>query len=139
MTATVNGTPTTQTSQPVAEIQISKIGAETLLVPVVGTTPLVVHRFSEKAKRQMLDNMTGKKTPKQHKDPKAEYEAAFYRLSDGSYGFPAIAFKLATVGAARFYGKDVTMKGLKQFIFFTGEVGEDGRALVRIEGEPGYA
>lgn len=116
-------------------IQIDRIAAETLRVPIVGTTPLIVHRFSEKAKRQMLDAMQGRKSPKQPKDPQAEYEAAFYRLKDGTYGFPSIAFKAATVGGARFY-RDVTMTALKQFMFIRGEVGDDGRSLTQILGEP---
>lgn len=118
-----------------AAIEIHQISAETLLVPIVGTSPLIMHRFSEKAKRQMLDNMQGRKTPKQPKDPQAEYEAAFYRLKGGEYGFPALAFKAATVGGARFYS-GVTMTALKQFMYLRGEVGDDGRALTRIEGEP---
>lgn len=118
-----------------ATIEIHKIAAETLLVPIVGTTPLIVHRFSEKAKRQMLDNMQGRKSPKQAKDPEAEYEAAFYRLGDGGFGFPSLAFKAATVGGARFYS-GVTMTALKQFMYLRGEVGDDGRALTRIEGDP---
>lgn len=118
-----------------AAIAITKIGTETLRVPLIGTTPLIVHRFSEKAKRQMLDNMQGRKSPKVAKNPEAEYEAAFYRLADGGYGFPALAFKAATVGGARFYS-GVTMTALKQFMFIHGEVGDDGRALTRIVGEP---
>lgn len=119
-----------------ATVQIDRIAAETIQVPIIGTTPLMVHRFSEKAKKQMLDAMQGRKTPKQNKDPEAEYEAAFYRLKDGRYGFPAVGFKQATVGGARFYGKDVTMTALKQFLFFHGEPGQEGKALVAIEGEP---
>ena len=115
---------------------IDRISAETLTIPIRGTSPLVVHRFSEKAKREMLDNAQGKKSPKQPKDPKAEYEAAFYRLKDGRYGFPALGFKSATIGGARFYGKQITMTALKQFVFFTGEPGEDGHYYVPILGEP---
>lgn len=120
-----------------AQVQIDKVAAETIKVPILGTSPLIVHRFSEKAKRQMLDNMQGRKTPKEVKDPQAEYEAAFYRLKDGRYGAPATAFKQATVGGARFYGRNqVTMTGLKAFIFFHGEPGTDSLALVAIDGEP---
>ena len=118
------------------QVVIDQIAAETLTVPIVGTAPLLVHKFSEKAKRQMLDNMQGRKSPKQAKDPKAEYEAAFYRLKDGDYGFPAIAFKAATVSASRFYGKSVTMTALRQFVFVHGEPSEDGQQMVRIAGEP---
>ena len=117
-------------------IVIDQIASERLAVPIIGTAPLIVHRFPEKAKRQMLDNMQGRKTPKEPKNPEAEYEAAFYKFDDGGYGFPALAFKDATVGAARFYGKNVTMTSLRQFIFMHGERGSDGRALVRIDAEP---
>lgn len=120
-----------------ATISLDQIAAETLEVPIVGTAPLIVHRFSEKAKRQMLDATQGRKTPKEPKDPHAEYDAAFYRMKDGeSFGFPAVAFKKATVGAARFYGKDVSMAALKQCMFFKGEPGADGQGLFPVSGEP---
>jgi hypothetical protein len=118
------------------QVHIDRIPAETIRVPIVGTSPLIVHRFSEKAKRQMLDAMQGRKSPKQPKDPQAEFEASLYMMKDGTYGFPTIAFKAATVGASRFYGKDVTLVGLRQTMFFRGEPGDDGQAMCRIEGVP---
>lgn len=125
---------TTNSEQP--QVAITQIASERILVPIVGTAPLIVHRFSEKAKRQMLDAMQGRKSPKEPKDPEAEYQAAFYRLKGGvGYGFPAIAFKAATVGGARFYS-GVTMTALKQFMFFSGDVGQDGQMLVAIDGDP---
>lgn len=120
---------------PEAVAQIDRIRAETIQVPIIGTAPLVVHRFSEKAKREMLHNAQGKKTPKTPKEPQAEYEAAFYRLKSGEPGFPALGFKAATVGGARFYGKQISMTALKQFVFFSGEPGEDGHYYVQIFGE----
>jgi hypothetical protein len=119
-----------------AQLQITKIATETLLVPIIGTMPLIVHNFSEKSKRQMLEAQQGKKSPKVARDPAAEYEAAFYRTKDGC-GFPVTAFKAATVGAARFYGKDVKMTELRQFIFLRGLISErDPQALIEIKGEP---
>jgi hypothetical protein len=119
-----------------AVVEISRLDEETIKIPIVGTSPLIVHRFSEKAKRQMLDAMQGKRTPKVPKDPEAEYEAAAYKFKDGGYGFPVIGFKAATVSAARFYGKEVSMTSLRQFVFFRGELGLDGQLLARIAGEP---
>jgi hypothetical protein len=119
-----------------ATIHIETVPVATLRVPILGTSPLIVNRFSEKAKRQMLDAMQGRKSPKEPKDPQAEYQASLYRMKGGDgFGFPTIAFKAATVGAARFYGQ-LTMTGLKQMLFFRGEVGEDGQQLCRLEGEP---
>lgn len=120
---------------PAAQVEISRIAAERLRVPIVGTSPLIMHRFSEKAKRAMLDAMQGRKSPKMAKDPEAEFQAAYYRLKDpDGFGFPSIAFKSATVGGARFFA-GVTMVQLKQCLFFDGEIGVDGQKLVRIEGE----
>lgn len=118
------------------QVVIDQIASETITIPIIGTAPLLVHKFSEKAKKQMLDNMQGRKSPKESKDPKAEYEAALYKTKGGDYAFPAIAFKAATVGAARFYNKSVKMTELRQCIFLTGEAGDDGQQMVVIEGEP---
>jgi hypothetical protein len=124
-----------QTDQP--QIQIDRIASETMLVPIIGTMPLIVHNFADKAKRQMLDAQQGRKSPKVSRDPQGEYEAAFYRMKDGAYGFPATAFKAATVGAARFYGKDVAMTTLRQFVFFHGVLSDlDPQSLIQIVGEP---
>lgn len=119
-----------------AQVSISRIETEHMLVPIVGTAPLIVHKFSEKAKRQMLDAQQGRKSPKERRDPEADYQAAFYRTKDG-YGFPAVAFKACTIGAARFFGKDVRMTDLRQFLFFKGQMSEnDPQMLVEISGEP---
>lgn len=122
------------------QIVIDQIAAETLLVPIKGTAPLIVHNFSEKSKRQMLEAQQGKKSPKQVRDPQAEYEAAFYRIEreDGTtgYGFPVTAFKAATIGAARFYGKAIPMTTLRQSLFMHGELTKgDPQQLVEIIGE----
>lgn len=123
------------------KIEISKIGTTTMLVPIIGTAPLIVHNFSEKSKRQMLEAQQGKKSPKEIRDPQAEYEAAFYRIADENggqdrYGFPVTAFKAATVGAARFYDKSVSMTSLRQFLFMHGTLTKaDPQQLVEIFGE----
>lgn len=119
-----------------ASINISRIAAERVLIPIVGTTPLIVHKFSEKARRQMLDAQQGKKAPKVARDPEADYQSAFYRTESG-YGFPAVAFKACTVGAARFFGKDVRMTDLRQCLFFKGALSAaDPQPLVELAGDP---
>ena len=74
--AASSGGPTSSTPN----VVIDQIEVEKLTRARSSAPPLIVNRFSEKAKRQMLDAMQGRKTPKQPKDPKAEYEAAFYRF-----------------------------------------------------------
>lgn len=125
-----------------APIIIDRVSVETMLVPIVGTTPLIMHNFSEKSRKQMLDGMQGKKTVKQPKNPQAEYEASFYRIADENhlgdrYGFPVVGFKAATIGGARFYGKSISMTALKQFLFYKGVLTKaDPQMLVEITGEP---
>lgn len=129
-----------QTEEP-GTLTIQRIPYQTIMVPIVGTAPLIMSKFSEKAKRQMLDAQQGRKSPKQARDPQKEYENSLYwgKGDDGQkiYGFPATGFKQATVSAARFYGKDVKMTELRQFMFFYGKFfEEEGQQLVVVNGTP---
>lgn len=123
-------------SEEVVQVTIDKIDAENLQVPILGTSPLIMSRFTEKAKQQMLDAQQGRKRVKETRDPEADYEAAFYRTKEG-YGFPAVGFKAATVSAARLYDKSVTMTMLRQAVFIRGVLSDaDPQPLVPITGEP---
>lgn len=119
-------------------INLTRIYREELTIGIKGTAPLIVHRWSEKAKEMMLASQQGKKTPKQAKDPQADYESSMYRLADGGHGFPVMAFKAATVkGGGRVFGKSVKMTELRQvFTFLADGIGTDGTQLARISGEP---
>src|SRR3954468_17309637 len=94
------------------KIEIQRVNIVRMLVPVLRPTPLIIHKSSDKSKRQMLEAQQGKRNIKDHRDPEAEYEAAFYRLAheDGpdTYGMPAVAFKAATIGGGRVSGKAST-------------------------------
>ena len=117
-------------------IQVTRIGTETINVPIIGTAPLIVHRWSEKAKQQMLDAQQGKRAVKRIRDPQEDYESSLYRTDTG-FGFPLLAFKQATVDAARFFDKSVTMKLVQQAIFMTGVPTLDRTELLTpIVGEP---
>lgn len=119
-----------------AQVVIDKLQSETIEVPILGTTPLIMHKWSQKAKIQMLEAQQGKKKPRGSRDPQKEYEDSIYRTDDG-YGFPALAFKAATVGAARFFAGKLTMVQTRQMLFFHGVPADDRyQLLVPIEGEP---
>lgn len=123
------------------QMQIERIKIKQMSIPIVGLSPLVVHNFSDKSKRQMLQAQQGVKSVKVNRDPQAEYEAAFYRIADENggpdrYGLPAVSFKAATIGAARFY-RSVKMTELKQGMFFRGVLTKaDPQQLVEIVGTP---
>jgi hypothetical protein len=132
-------------------ISIKQLDAASIEVPIIGTAPLIVNNWSEKARKQMLDNMQGKKSPKEVKDPQAEYLASLYRIYKEAparsgakpklveaYGFPVIAFKAATVSAARFFDKSISMVALRQYLFLKGVLtkAHPHQELVEISGEP---
>lgn len=116
-----------------AEIEIQRIGRKTMKCRIVGTAPLIVHRFNEKAKQQMLDAQQGRKNPKETRDPEKDFQGARYLMEDGSDGFPAVGFKAAAIAGARLFGKSVTMTSLKPALLVVGE-GPD--QLVKLDVDP---
>lgn len=82
-------------------INLPELKIKTASITLHGTTPLIVHRFAEKARKEMLDKMMG--SARMKKDPYSPEEAyadSLYICPDGTPGFPAVAFKAAAVSAA---------------------------------------
>lgn len=81
-------------------IELPKLNIQRLIIRLVGDSPLICHRWSEKAKREMLQKQMKKaKTAKEAKDPEQDFLSSLYALPDGKYGFPVVAFKAAAVNA----------------------------------------
>lgn len=84
-------------------IFVPQIRRDVVKLTVVGDSPLVVHKWSEKAKRQMfLKQTTGVAPKKEKKVPEDDFKASMYTLPSGKYAFPGVAFKAAAVGACRY-------------------------------------
>lgn len=84
-------------------IEIKPPEVETVIVTIVGDTPLIVHKFTEKAKKEMRDKQAKKaKQKKEARDGDLEFEQAKYKMENGKDGFPALAVKQAIIGSARF-------------------------------------
>ena len=126
-----------------AAIELPRIDIQLMEITIVGDTPIIVHAWSMKAKREMLDKQMKKaKTAKKAKDPVQDFKDSLYVLPDGGYGFPSVAFKDAAATAA------LTVDGIKkaQVLRAFHVVGEDidvhgafegvtmRQNLVRIEG-----
>lgn len=85
-------------------ITIPGVKTEELKTLIIGTAPLICHKFSEKLRKQILDKHMGEASAgRDPKDPKANFEAARYRLTDRSDGVPAGGIKAAIVDG---FGKD---------------------------------
>ena len=119
---------TTTTPQDVI-VTLPRIKVATMTLGIVGDSTLICHKWSEKAKKEMLDKQMKKaKTAKAAKDPEADYRGSLYPHPDGGYGFPSVAFKNAAVSACRF-SDGVKMTVARGAFHIDGE-------LVQIIGEP---
>lgn len=123
-------------------IMLPRLDLRLMEVTVCGDSPLIVHAWSAKSKREMLDKQMKKaKAAKEAKDPKADFESSLYRLGDG-FGFPSIGFKAAAVTACTSVA-GITKVAARQAFHILGEdidvngafEGTKARVnLVRIEG-----
>ena len=87
-------------------ISLPAMNIKTVDVPIYGVTPLMVLRFSEKARNMMLAKQMGEaKAGKVNKEPLALFKEAAYRDEDG-FIFPSVCFKAAAVACAN----DIEMK-----------------------------
>jgi len=114
------------------KVLIKKLSLKKIAVRVEGMTPLVIHAWSEKARQQLLANQQGgKQRIREKREPEQEFEAARYRLSDGTDGIPLVALKASIVGAAH---KDlgVSKVSAQKAIFIDGDEGQ----LIRINADP---
>lgn len=108
-------------------VSLRRLERQVYEIQIEGTSPLIVNRWSEKAKAMMLAaQQSTARAKKEPKDPVALFEASRYRLADGRDGFPATGFKASIVHAGRLF-EGVTQVLLKQVIRVHGEVvSQDG-------------
>lgn len=110
-------------------IEIPPVVIRTMPIRIVGDSPLISHKWSDKAKQMMLDKQMGKAVPKKApKDPEQEYRDSLYEHPDGGYGFPSVAFKAAAVSACRSVD-GIKMTEARAAFHVPGE-------LVKIDGTP---
>lgn len=131
-------------------IKMEKIEEKTVKLRIVGDTPLIMHCWSEKSKKQMLDAMTGasKGKKKEPKRPVVEFFCSMNWLSHqpeipedctdeeaellfekaiaegAEFGFPAQAFKLAANSAAYRLGWVKNQMGLRGAYYIRPQIGD---------------
>ncbi|MCK4302806.1 MAG: hypothetical protein KAY24_01055 [Candidatus Eisenbacteria sp.] len=99
-------------------------------------SPLVVHCFSEKAKKEIRDKQQKKaKRAKEERRPREESEAAKYRNADGLECFPVTALKKAIVSAARVMD-GIKMTEIRQSLFVDAGNGAMLVPIKRLDGTP---
>ena len=131
-------------------INIKPLELKRVNIRIVGDTPLIVHAWSEKAKRQMLETQqkTTKTKAKEIRDPFSEFINSMYWLegkpeqedeegfaeameNGARFGFPVGAIKQAANSAAYRLGWVKNQMGLRGAYFLKTE---DGGELAEIKG-----
>lgn len=119
----------------ITKIEIPAPNIQVMEVTIKGTTPLIYHRWTEKAKLMLLK--TQMKDPEAKKrtirDPKSEYLDTFYRDSDGNLAWPVLNIKKAMTDSARNI-PGITMTLLRGSIFTVGDA--NGFVKVLVDGKP---
>lgn len=85
-------------------IEIRPLDIQRIPLTIVGDTPLIVHAWSEKAKRMMLEAQMGlsKGKKKEFKNPVEDFINSMYWLEGKPEEYTEEAFEAAIAGGARF-------------------------------------
>ncbi|UDL95487.1 hypothetical protein LGH83_04500 [Lichenihabitans sp. PAMC28606] len=91
-------------------IEIPQINLESTLVHIVGKTPLLTNRFSERAMESIENKQQhAPKTAREARDPDADFKDAMHMIAEGVHGFPSNGIKKALVAAGgRFADEKMT-------------------------------
>lgn len=114
-------------------VEVMEFAIKNVVIPIKSTSPLIVHAWSEKVKREMADKQAGKAKNKKHdiRIPEEECEQAKHKSPQGWEGFPAAGFKAAMIRGAKMIG--MVMKDTQTSFFINADCEET--QLVRINGE----
>lgn len=127
-----------ETTQKHLLIQPPKL--RTAIFEIIGTAPLVIHRFSQKVKQQMLAKQTEGKSAssKKKRDPQdlqKLFVEARYISKEGWDGFHAAAVRNAMISACRLVSFKMTLAKMSIFVVADGvDKDEPQIPLVQIRG-----
>ena len=121
------------TKAAVAFVTLKPLNICRMEVTIEGISPLISHKWAEKALKEMRDKHGGKKTKDRDvRDPEQEALDAMYVTDDGQPGVNAVWFKTALVNAAH---KDLGIEKVlvRKAVFIEG-AGVNG--VIPLEGPP---
>lgn len=124
-------------------IQIKPLKMQYLTCKIIGTSPLVINAFSQKARDKIRDEMAkgpSAKTTKKARTPRdfnEDYQGHRHLSPEGWDGIPATAIKNAMVSACRTVGYVMTRSKIGFFIVADSFDKSDMTPLIKItKGEP---
>jgi ribosomal protein S17 len=132
---------TTEKSGKVEKVEIPAPKFRIAEINIVGAAPLVINKFSRKAREQIIATQKegSRATGKKKREPKnfdEVYSGAMHLTHEGWSGVPAGAFRNAMISACRTVGYKMTHAKLAAFVLADGYDVDDETPLIRIYGEP---
>ena len=121
-------------SEAIQTVKLERLQKAAVEIPIIGLTPVIPHKWSEKMIRMLPGHPDGDKAKKvkgPHK-PEEEAEECLYKFDDGRLGIKAVAFKAAIIGATRLFA-NLTLVETKTLVFVEGEFNKDGEELIEIK------
>lgn len=114
---------------------------QTIELHMAGTSPYVQHKFSQKAKEQIMATQAAgsaakSKKAREPKDFDKVCEAATHYSREGWIGIPAGSFRNAMISACRLVGFKMVLAKLTVMVKADGFDRDCGTPLVRIFGKP---
>jgi hypothetical protein len=99
-------------------IELKPISPKNISFYIRGTSPLIMHAWSEKGLAMMrMTAAERKKQPKVGRDPETEATNCLYKTDGGEIGIPLTAFKASLIGAAhKDFGLEKTLLRKSFFI-----------------------
>lgn len=118
-------------------VQIKAPNLQTTIFRIIGTSPFVQAKFSEKAKNQIRETQQAgsqakSKKVREPKDFDAVCDASVHYSKEGWPGIPAGAFRAAMISACRLVGFKMTLAKLSVFVEADGFDRDEGTPLVRL-------
>lgn len=109
-----NGAKQTEVETLAQTVDVPSLETRSVVIPIISKTPLIVHNWSTKATKMMLDKQMGIASKgREKKDPFADFLGSLYPILGGKgYGLPAPAFKACAVSAAN--SVELKMTQMKQ-------------------------
>jgi len=123
-------------------VDVPKVSVKRFKVRIVGDSPFISHAWSEKAKKEMLDNQTGKpKKAREPKNPVADFIRSMYWLTPmpeemsekaflaaikkgAKFGMPISMFIKASASGARLNGAAKFNNEVFSKMWISGDAGE---------------
>ncbi len=114
-------------------VEVKEFSINEVQIPIVGISPLIVHKFSQKSRIQIEEKQAGKAQNKKHdiRDPQADFDGAKHVSIEGWEGFPAAGFKAAMIRGAKIIGMVMKDAGMSFFV----KADCEETQLVRVHGE----